>query len=90
MCKTLAKAQHFAIINVQNDFSCLDNFNAIADGQKRHRSQNEGLSCLPRMNHKDITVFHISHFFRLIKGANSRLQNYNRILKKCWHLMIIV
>lgn len=31
MCKTLAKAQHFAIINVQNDFSCLGLKKAIAD-----------------------------------------------------------
>lgn len=37
MCKTLAKAQHFAIINVQNDFSCLCLKKAIAD---RHNCKN--------------------------------------------------
>ena len=33
MCKTLAKVQHFAIINVQNVFSCLDIIDAITDRQ---------------------------------------------------------
>lgn len=35
MCKTLAKAQYFAIINVQSDYSYLDNIDAVAD---RHKS----------------------------------------------------
>lgn len=37
MCKTLAKARHFAIINVQSGFSYLDNIDAEADRHKSHK-----------------------------------------------------
>ena len=47
MCKTLAKAQHFAIINVQNDFSYFDIFNALADRHKFHKKENPAfLECI--------------------------------------------
>jgi len=58
MCKTLAKAQYFAIINVQNVFSCLDIIDAITD---RQYSKNPARRTLLLVSNGPIIYYHVSY-----------------------------